>query len=100
MANLSGIVGQLKKERDRVERQLSGLNAALAAFAEGYAGSNVPKARRHLSAKGRARIAAAQIERWAKIKGQSKAPKLGRRNRKRAGSPEIRGISYGVTVHR
>lgn len=30
MANLSGFVKQLKKERDRVERQLSGLDAALA----------------------------------------------------------------------
>jgi hypothetical protein len=29
MANLPLIVRQLKKERDRVERQLSGLNAAL-----------------------------------------------------------------------
>ena len=29
---LSSIVKQLKKERDKVEEQLSGLNAALAAF--------------------------------------------------------------------
>ena len=33
MANLSSIIAQLKKERDRVEKQLSGLNAALTAFA-------------------------------------------------------------------
>jgi hypothetical protein len=33
MANVSTIIEQLKKERDRVERQLSGLNAALTAFA-------------------------------------------------------------------
>src|SRR5712692_9971725 len=32
MANLSGIVKQLKKERDQVEKQLSGLNAAISAF--------------------------------------------------------------------
>jgi hypothetical protein len=32
MANLSGIAKQLKKERNRVEQQLSGLNAALAAL--------------------------------------------------------------------
>ena len=32
MANLSGIVKQLKKERDRVESELTRLNAALAAF--------------------------------------------------------------------
>ncbi len=36
MENLSSIVGQLKKERDRVQQQLSGLNAALAAFAGVY----------------------------------------------------------------
>src|SRR5216683_1750258 len=39
LANLYGIVKQLKKERDRVQHQLSGLNAALAAFARGYAGN-------------------------------------------------------------
>jgi hypothetical protein len=33
MANVSSIIAQLKKERDRVERQLSGLNAALMVFA-------------------------------------------------------------------
>ena len=36
MENLSSIVGQLKKERDRVQQQLVGLNAALAAFAGVY----------------------------------------------------------------
>ena len=67
MANLSGIVGQLKRERDRVQQQLSGLNAALAAFAGVYNGTGTP--RRKMSAKGRARIAAAQRARWAKVKG-------------------------------
>ncbi len=68
MANLSGIIEQLKKERDRVQQQLSGLNAALAAFAGAYNGTGTP--RRKISAKGRARIAAAQRARWAKVKGQ------------------------------
>ncbi len=36
MPNLSGIVEQLKKERDRARRQVAGLNAALAAFAGAY----------------------------------------------------------------
>jgi len=36
MPNLSSLVKQLKKERDRVEKQLSGLNAALTAFANVY----------------------------------------------------------------
>jgi hypothetical protein len=44
MANLSGIVKQLKEERDRVEQLLSGLNAALAAFAGMYRGTAKPHA--------------------------------------------------------
>ena len=101
MANLSGIVKQLKKERDRVERELSGLNAALAAFVNVYAGSKprrtmsaatrrklslaqkarwaransqTPKSKRTMSASARRKIAAAQRERWAKVRaGQKKA---------------------------
>jgi hypothetical protein len=68
--NLSGIVNQLNQERDRLHQQLSGLNAALEAFAGVYRGGIKP--RRKLSAKGRARIAAAQKARWAKVKGQQK----------------------------
>jgi hypothetical protein len=84
MTNLSGIVTQLKKERDRVEQQLTGLNAALAAFAGVYASSAVPNTERKISAKGRARIAAAQRARWAKVKGQkvisiAKGTKRGKR---------------------
>jgi hypothetical protein len=33
MTNVSSIVRQLKKERDRVAKQLSGMDAALRAFA-------------------------------------------------------------------
>ena len=62
MANLSGIVKQLKKERDIVERQLSALNAALTAFVGAYTGSAKPR----MSAAGRKRISLAQKARWAK----------------------------------
>ena len=72
MINVSGIVKQLKKERDRVERQLSGLNAAISAFAGVYAGAKPTRKRRKLSAKGRANIAAAQRARWAKVKAAKK----------------------------
>jgi hypothetical protein len=81
MKNLSGIVSQLRKERDRVQQQLTGLNAALAAFAGVYAGDG-PRLRRTISAKGRARIAAAQRARWAKVNRQkvaSIAPNRGKR---------------------
>jgi hypothetical protein len=72
LANLSAIVKQLKKERDRVQHQLSGLNAALAAFAHVYSTGTRP--RRKLSSKGRARIAAAQKARWARVKGKKVVP--------------------------
>jgi hypothetical protein len=69
LANLSVLVKQLKKERDRVQQQLSGLNAALEAFAGVYRGNNGIKPRRKISAKGRASIAAAQRARWARVNG-------------------------------
>ena len=71
MANLSSLVKQLKQERDRVEKQLSGLNAALTAFAGVYGGKPVRK-RRKMSAKSRAKIAAAQRRRWAKVRKSQK----------------------------
>jgi hypothetical protein len=76
MGNVSSFVKQLKKERDRLHEQLSGLNAALEAFAGVYSGNSGVKPRRKISAKGRASIAAAQRARWAKIRGKAKvAPK-------------------------
>ncbi len=72
MAKLTGIVKQLKKERDRVEKQLSGLNAAIAAFAKVYAGAKPTRRKGTMSAAGRKRIAAAQRARWAKIKAKKK----------------------------
>jgi hypothetical protein len=71
MAN-SGILKQLKKERDRVRKQLLGLEAALAAFASAYSGSKPTRKRRKLSAKSRAKIAAAQRARWAKVRAKKK----------------------------
>lgn len=71
MARLTGILKQLKKERDLVEKQLSGLNAAISAFTGVYAGNHTPtRKRRKLSAKARARIAAAQRARWAKVRAK------------------------------
>ena len=67
MANVSSIVKQLKQERDRVEKQLSGLNAALTAFAGAIVVTKPIRKRRKMSAKSRAKIAAAQRRRWAKF---------------------------------
>jgi len=66
------IIAELKKERDKVQRQLAGFNAALAAFAGVY-GKKTRASRPHrISATGRARIAAAARARWARVKGQQK----------------------------
>ena len=73
MTNLSSLVKQLKQERDRVERQLTGLNAALTAFAGVYGGGKPSRKRRKMSAKSRAKIAAAQRRRWAKVRAKRKA---------------------------
>src|SRR5262249_11832222 len=69
------ILALLKAERDKVARQLEGLNAAVAAFAGTYGGKGGSRSsgRRQLSAAARARIAAAQRARWAKIKGKKSA---------------------------
>lgn len=74
MKDLSKIVGQLKKERARVQQQLSGLNAALAAFARVYSNGTPAKkkTRRPMSAKGRAAIRRAQKARWAKVRAAQK----------------------------
>jgi hypothetical protein len=72
MANLPKILKQLKTERDRVRKQLLGLETALTAFASAYSGSK-PSRRRKLSAKSRAKIAAAQRRRWAKVRAKKRS---------------------------
>ncbi len=72
MANLSSLVKQLRKERDRVAKQLSGMDAAIKAFAGVYSGGKPTRKRRKMSAKSRAKIAAAQRARWAKYRKSAK----------------------------
>jgi len=68
--NLTGLVQQLRKERDRAEAEVERLNAALTALGnldgtERGGGSTyaAPK-RRHMSAAARRRISLAQKRRW------------------------------------
>ena len=74
MAKLTGLVVALKTERDRAQRQVEQLNAALAALGGlGHASGGSPrgravKKRRPMSADARKRIASAQRLRWAKWK--------------------------------
>jgi len=65
MTKLAGIVQTLKKEHDRLTRELQGVGAALSAFGAAYNGNG---GTRKISAAGRARIAAAQRARWAKAR--------------------------------
>ena len=65
MSNLAGVVRLLRKEQDRLTKELRGIGAALAAFGNAY-GKGL--ALRKLSASARARIAAAQRARWAKVR--------------------------------
>ena len=94
MANLSGIMQQLKKERDRVERELSGLNAALSAFVNVYAGKTKPtgRKRRKMSVAARKKIAAAQRARWAKARKGSLPAVVGAA-RKTGSAPAKRTMS-------
>ncbi len=90
------IIALIKAERDKVARQLNGLNAALAAFAGTYkTGSSRP--RRKMSAAARARISAAQKARWAswaKAKGQKVFPiKADKRHISAAGLARIRAAT-------
>jgi hypothetical protein len=72
MGRVSSIIGQLTKERDRVAKQLSGLNAALVAFAGVYSGNKPVRKRRKMSLAARKKIAAAQRRRWAKVRAKQK----------------------------
>jgi hypothetical protein len=68
----------LEQERNRLSVQLEGLNRALSVLN----GTNNNRARKTISTAGRARIAAAQRARWAKIKGQKVVSISARKGRK------------------
>lgn len=65
MANMTGVVRLLERERDRLSKELKGITAALAAFGQAYTRGT---GKRQLSPAARARIAAAQKARWAKFR--------------------------------
>jgi hypothetical protein len=71
---MQSLVGQLEKERRRLEDELHRVTAALTAFGKVYLQGSKPKAalatrkKRTISAAGRKRIAAAQKARWAKVR--------------------------------
>ena len=74
MPNLTGIVQQLKTQRDRAQKEVDRLNAALIALGSlgnrnaGLKRFPTGKKRKPLSAAARKKIATAQRARWAKWK--------------------------------
>ena len=66
MTNLSAVLAQLKKERDK-------LNRAIEALSQGAAQGRRGMGKRRLSAAARQRIANAQRARWAKFRAKRKA---------------------------
>ena len=67
---MSGFIKELRREKDQLQRHLAGIDAALTAFAGAY--TKPTRKRRKLSAKSRAKIAAAQRARWAKFRKSAK----------------------------
>jgi hypothetical protein len=76
MANFGRVLKNLRQERNDAQRHVEQLDQAISVL-EGLGGDHAGrrrgpgrprKARRHLSAAARARIAAAQRARWAKLK--------------------------------
>jgi hypothetical protein len=63
---LSDLIKELRREKDQLQRYLAGIDAALTAF--GGAFTKPTRKRRKMSAKSRAKIAAAQRARWAKVR--------------------------------
>ena len=75
MSNLTSVLKHLEQERTRLTAQLQNLNNAIAAL------SGNSQSKRGISAAGRARMAAAQRARWAKVRGTKVVP-ITRKRRK------------------
>jgi len=78
MSNLENALHELREKRDRALSEVEKLNQVILGIESlngigASAKTNQPK--RTMSAAGRRRIAAAQRARWAKLKGESAAPK-------------------------
>ena len=71
MADLGRVVQQLKREREQAAKTLAQLDAALSAL-NGVSSGQPRRGRSRLSAAARAKIAAAQRARWAKVRANNK----------------------------
>ena len=84
MSNISEALAQLETECVRLTSQIEAVRNAISALnGSGSKGATGP---RKLSTEARARIAAAQAARWAKVKGQKVVPITVARKRKLSAS--------------
>ena len=81
MTKIAGVVQTLKKEHDRLTRELKGVSAALSAFGASY---RINGGTHKISPAGRARIAAAQRARWAKATSNGSKASVVSRPKKRS----------------
>ena len=88
MTNWGGVVQMLKKEHDRLTKEVKAISAALSAFGATYGKGTAPRGA--ISAAGRARIAAAQRARWAKVKAKGGEAKVVTMPKKRTMSASAR----------
>lgn len=88
MTKLGGVVQILRKEHDRLSKEIKAIGAALSAFGAAYGKGTQPRGR--MSAAGRARIAAAQRARWAKVKANGEKANVVTVPKKRTMSASVR----------
>jgi hypothetical protein len=67
MTNLSKVVGSLRREHSRLEKEIDRIKKALDALGHSN-GNRIAKVKRVLSKEARRRIAEAQRKRWAKVR--------------------------------
>src|SRR5262249_10803749 len=86
------IIALLKTERDKLTRQLNGLDTAIRALS-GLDRGGVSRGPRRMSAEARAKIAASQRARWAKQKRKVTSIKAGKRRFSAEGLARIRAAT-------
>src|SRR6266550_3409249 len=95
ISGLQSVVSQLRKERTNLVNQLRHVDAPLSVLGKLNGGRFYTQPRhRKMSVAARARIAAAQRARWAKVKGQRKVVSIAPKRRiSAAGRARIRAAS-------
>jgi hypothetical protein len=88
LTQIARVVQLLKKEHDRLTKEMRAIGAALSAFGAAYGKGTAPRG--GISAAGRARIAAAQRARWVRVKAKGGKGKVVTMPKKRTMSASAR----------